>query len=87
VAPGRRPAAVYGRLFAGALVAAAVTGLYAWAMSRVWGRWERKFSELPDDHALRDAAAEMAFALGVGVFLLSWAIADVRLRVRPARSS
>jgi hypothetical protein len=81
VAPGRgRP--VYVPLFAGLVVAVTVTVGFAWMLSQVWEKWERKFTSLREDHPLRDAADETAVVLGGVVFLVAWAVAVVRLRAR-----
>jgi hypothetical protein len=77
--PGRRRATAFGLILLSTLAAAAVTGLYAWCLSGVWGRWEAKFDQLPEGHPLHRSAWETAFSLGVAVFLVSWLLAGIRL--------
>jgi hypothetical protein len=79
--PGGGRVAAVGALVVGTLVAAAVTGGYTLAMSHewVWERWQRKFDSLPDDHALRGHAWDVAFVLSVAVLVVSWLLAVVGL--------
>jgi hypothetical protein len=82
---GRRPTPV-GVLVLATTAAAVFTGVYALALSltEVWDRWQRKFDDLPDDHALRGHAVDVAVAVGVGVFLVVWlgALAGLSPRTR-----
>jgi hypothetical protein len=55
-------------------------------LSGVWDRWAAKFDRLPERHALSGCASEVAFGLGVAVFLVSWLLVGVRLGY-PARPS
>jgi len=70
--PGGYKMAQVGSLVYGGLIAAAVTGLYAWIMSSDWERWERKIRGLPADHALADAPWETAVGIGFVVFVFTW---------------
>lgn len=82
--PDGRRSTVVGAFLLATVAAAAITGGYAFAVSRewFWERWERRFDLLPDDHALRGHAWDVAFVLGVGVFVLSWLLAAVGLSPR-----
>jgi hypothetical protein len=75
--PTGQRAAVVGVLIIATLTAAAITGGYAFAISHewVWERWQRRFDALPDDHALRGHAWDVAFVLGVAVFVVAWVLA------------
>ena len=66
---------IWGSIFVGALVATAVTGLYAWLLSSVWERLSKKFSNLPSDHLLADSQWEIAVVVGGAVFFFSWVVA------------
>jgi hypothetical protein len=77
--PGGFKMAQMGSLLYGGLIAAAVTGLYAWIIHSDWERWERKLSSLPADHALADAPWETAVAIGVAIFLFTWVFAGCLL--------
>jgi hypothetical protein len=61
-----------GSLIYGGLIAAAVTGLYAWVMHSDWERWDRKIRSLPADHVLADAPWETAAGIGVAILLFTW---------------
>jgi hypothetical protein len=62
---------VYMPLLPGLLIASAVTAVFAWVLSQLCEKWERKFAGLRADHPLRDAAEETAMALGGAVFLVA----------------
>jgi hypothetical protein len=68
-----------GSLLYGGLIAAAVTGLYAWVMHSDWERWERKIRGLPADHALADAPWETAVWISVAILLFTWVSAGYLL--------
>ena len=68
-----------GSLIYGGLIAAAVTGLYAWIMSSEWERWESKIRNLPDHHPLANAAWESAIAIGAVILLTTWIAAGYLL--------
>jgi hypothetical protein len=71
-------------LFVAAIVAAAVTGAYAYTLSAVWERWERKFHLLPEGHPLHGCHHEVAWWGGVGVFVVSWGLGVFRMWPRSA---
>jgi hypothetical protein len=70
---------VLGSLLVATVLAAGVTGLFAFVLSRVWERWEAKFEALPADHFLRGCAWDVAFVAGVVLFGVTWLIAAARL--------
>ena len=70
--PGGFKMAQVGSLVYGGLIAAAVTGLYAWIMYSDWERWERKIRGLPADHPLADAPWETAVGIGVLILFFTW---------------
>jgi hypothetical protein len=76
-----------GAVFVAVLVGAGFAGAYAWMISRVWDRLERKFDRLPADHWLEGAATEAATAGGVAVFLFGWLLAYACLRPRRHKPS
>jgi hypothetical protein len=58
------------------MIASAITSGYAIGVSHdwVWERWQRRFDLLPDGHALRGHSWDVAFVLGVAVFVVAWVL-------------
>lgn len=85
--PSGTKSTAVGALLVGAVIAAGVTGAFAYTLSAVWERWGRKFDTLPEEHSLHGCHNEVAWGIGVGVFVVSWALGVFRLWPRSASAS